>query len=72
VLLPLAHCLPALIVMGVFRVLGFGSTLGELVMVAAAVVIVHGVYLLTLGLPRQDRRAVVATVRQVLHVRRGA
>jgi O-antigen/teichoic acid export membrane protein len=67
-LLPLAHCLPALAVTAGMWALGVGDTLGELVAVAAAVVIVHGAYMLAVGLPREDRKAVLAAVKRVQHV----
>jgi O-antigen/teichoic acid export membrane protein len=68
-LLPLVHCLPALAVLAISWALGFGSTIAELAAIAAAVVLVHGVYMLALGLPAQDRKAVLATMKRVLRIR---
>jgi O-antigen/teichoic acid export membrane protein len=68
-LLPLAHCLPALAVTAGLWALGMGETVAELVIVAAAIVVVHGAYMLAVGLPREDRTAVVAKLRGALRFR---
>jgi O-antigen/teichoic acid export membrane protein len=71
-LLPLVHCVPALAVLVGSWALGLGSALGELLGIAAAVVVVHGAYMLAIGLPAEDRKAALATVKRVLRVRGGS
>ncbi len=66
-LLPIAHCIPALAVLAVFRVVGVGDTLAQLIAVLVAVAVVHGAYMLTVGLMPEDRGAVLGWVKRVLH-----
>ncbi|MBN1461910.1 MAG: oligosaccharide flippase family protein [Armatimonadetes bacterium] len=60
VLLPLGHCLPAGIVLAMFRVVGYGSTVAELVVVVVATAAVQVTYAMIHGLHPEDRRSVKA------------
>jgi O-antigen/teichoic acid export membrane protein len=67
--IPLAHCLPAAVVLVIFWVSGLGSSVAQLIGIAAAVAVVHICYMLTFGLQAEDRQAVIATLRRLLHIR---
>jgi O-antigen/teichoic acid export membrane protein len=68
-LVPLAHCVPASIVVVACWVAGLGSNLVQLVAIAAAVAVVHLSYMMTFGLQPEDRRAVLAAMRRLLHIK---
>jgi O-antigen/teichoic acid export membrane protein len=69
-LVPLAHCVPASVVLVAFWVAGLGSTLIQLIGIAAAVAVVHVCYMLAIGLQLEDRQAVLARARRLLRIRR--
>ena len=58
-LLPIMHCLPALAVLGVFRVAGYGDTIPQFIAIVATVAVLHLAYMLTVGLMPEDRKAVL-------------
>lgn len=66
--LPIAHCLPALAVLAIFRLVGVGSTIPHLVIILVAVVAVHGTYMLSFGLMRDDRQMILASARRLLRL----
>ncbi len=69
-LIPLAHCLPAAVVMLAFWLARLGDTFAQLLGIAAAVAVVHAAYMLTFGLQPEDRKSILASAKRILHIRR--